>query len=102
MTTHEVFRQSAKAWYRLSFTHLVQVECAFQQFRSEGVLLLVGVQVTLGVQETLRQGAKDLPEAKVVPVGLLSSWNIPRQHLHACRLQSMPMQRLTMPINQTT
>ena len=56
--------------------NLVQVESAFHELRSQRVLLLGGVQVTLGVQKTLGEGPKHLPQPKVVPVGLLSTHHI--------------------------
>lgn len=66
---------------------LVQIEGAFQQLRPQGVLLLVGMQQPLGIQKTLRQSSKHLPQPKVVPVGVLGTQHISSQHLHACKSQ---------------
>lgn len=74
-------------------TDLVEVESAFQQLRPQGVLLLVGMQKAPGVQKPLGQGAKHLPEAEVVPVGLLCTQHISRQHLHACKVQSVAISK---------
>lgn len=47
---------------------LVKVEGALHELRPEGVLLLIGVQLAVAVQEALRQGAKGFPEGEIVPV----------------------------------
>ena len=53
---------------RAAMCYLVKVEGALHELRPEGVLLLIGVQLAVAVQETLREGAKGFPEGEIVPV----------------------------------
>ena len=48
--------------------YLIQIESTFHELRPQGVLVLVGVQLAVGVQEPLRESSKGLPQGKVVPV----------------------------------
>ncbi len=48
--------------------YLVKVEGALHELRPEGILLLIGVQLAMAVQETLRESAKGFPEGEIVPV----------------------------------
>ncbi len=62
ISSHHTVRQSAAMRY------LVKVEGALHELGPEGVLLLIGVQLAVAVQETLWESAKGFPEGEIVPV----------------------------------